>query len=292
MHQLIELSTYLKGLGFVDYWKAVSIALTGAFGVLGLATDFRNKHTKRITHWGWISLSGILVSTVCGIAAQVIESHDDARTAAGNSTRAVAMLDAIESMDRLTVPLLGATVDVDYSLDCTRERVSPCGTVNQEEDLLSKASLSFYFFADSAAAKRFIDGAWLTTTPDLEWIAERHARGTQTRNFGESGNADSLQVEIPDYVTRPSPLNSPSGKVMSLLDLPGTELIIVGSADQLSKIPISSITIRIADGRFIRLGPFQRIVILPTGPYASPPPPITAYVDTFPKQDLSSARSN
>jgi hypothetical protein len=53
----------LKQIDFVTAWKAISIALTGAFGILGLATDFKNKHTKKITRWGWVSLIGIVVSS-------------------------------------------------------------------------------------------------------------------------------------------------------------------------------------------------------------------------------------
>jgi hypothetical protein len=55
-----------------------SIALTGAFGILGLLKDFKNKRTHKVTVWGWISLTGIVVSTVFGIAAQMKESSADA----------------------------------------------------------------------------------------------------------------------------------------------------------------------------------------------------------------------
>jgi hypothetical protein len=65
-------------MDFVSVWKASSIVLTGAFGVLGLLTEFKDKESRKITHWGYVSLAGILVSTILGAAAQIKESADDA----------------------------------------------------------------------------------------------------------------------------------------------------------------------------------------------------------------------
>jgi hypothetical protein len=72
---------------FVPVWKAASILFTGAFGILGLVKNFKEKKkdpdtditVETITIWGWISLIGIIVSTGCGMAVQLKESHDDAR---------------------------------------------------------------------------------------------------------------------------------------------------------------------------------------------------------------------
>jgi len=66
-----------KGFDWVAAWKAASVVLTGFFGVLGLLTDF--KKDGSVTRWGYISLTGILVSTVLGTAAQLKESSDDAK---------------------------------------------------------------------------------------------------------------------------------------------------------------------------------------------------------------------
>jgi predicted RNA-binding protein YlqC (UPF0109 family) len=43
-------------MDFVSVWKAFSIVLTGAFGVLGLLTEFKDKATNKITRWGRIAL--------------------------------------------------------------------------------------------------------------------------------------------------------------------------------------------------------------------------------------------
>jgi|HubBroStandDraft_3_1064219.scaffolds.fasta_scaffold115565_1 hypothetical protein len=72
---------------FVPVWKATSILFTGAFGILGLVKNFKEKKRdtngditiERITKWGWISLIGIIVSTGCGMVVQLKESRDDVR---------------------------------------------------------------------------------------------------------------------------------------------------------------------------------------------------------------------
>lgn len=47
-------------MDFVSVWKALSIVVTGAFGILGLLRDFKDKLTNKITSWGKVSLIGIL----------------------------------------------------------------------------------------------------------------------------------------------------------------------------------------------------------------------------------------
>ncbi len=66
-------------MDFVTAWKASSIVLTGAFGILGLVKDFKDKKTNKVTIWGYISLCGILVSTAFGVIAQLKESSDTDR---------------------------------------------------------------------------------------------------------------------------------------------------------------------------------------------------------------------
>lgn len=51
---------FIEKIDFVPAWKAIAIALTGAFGILGLVTEFREpnpkhheqKHTGKISIWG------------------------------------------------------------------------------------------------------------------------------------------------------------------------------------------------------------------------------------------------
>jgi hypothetical protein len=61
--------------------KLLGLVLTGAFGILGLLTDFRDDKTKKITKWGKIALLGIILSTALSIVAQLLESAKSVREA-------------------------------------------------------------------------------------------------------------------------------------------------------------------------------------------------------------------
>lgn len=111
------LLTALKEMDFVTAWKAISIVLTGGFGILGLATDFRNKHTKKITHWGWVSLVGIIVSSVCGVAAQLKESSDDAAKALA---LAQSSNEALQQIHRLVSPIGDTAFFIELGFDCNK----------------------------------------------------------------------------------------------------------------------------------------------------------------------------
>jgi hypothetical protein len=102
-------------------------------------------------------------------------------------------------------------------------------------------------------------------------------------SFGESSSNNSLEVEIPSYFD-PAKLcdlvkqrNHESGRPSWVV------LIVIGNANQLNDVSLLRIKIRIADGRFENAGPFERVLIHPSGPHALPPAPVVAYRYTFPK---------
>lgn len=134
-----HLSLFLQGLkelSFVDIWKAVSIAVTGAFGILGLATEFRNKHTKRITRWGWASLTGIVVSSLLGVSAQLIESSHEAKQTLANATAALALAQkadtTLDGIQRLLSPI-GSHPDIiaRFFVDCDGMDAQTCEKLRQ-----------------------------------------------------------------------------------------------------------------------------------------------------------------
>jgi hypothetical protein len=103
------------GIWFVDIflpaWKVISIAVAGAFGALGLITDFKRKVRdpetdtvkQKITTWGWTSLIGIVLSTMLGMAAQMKDAVD-ARSDAEETRKSLAPLDEPKLGVMLTLP--------------------------------------------------------------------------------------------------------------------------------------------------------------------------------------------
>lgn len=61
--------------------KLIGLVLTGAFGILGLLTEFRDDKTKKVTKWGKVALSGIILSTALSLVAQILESAKSVRDA-------------------------------------------------------------------------------------------------------------------------------------------------------------------------------------------------------------------
>lgn len=111
-------------MDFVTAWKASSIVLTGAFGVLGLLTDFRDTGSRKVTRWGKVSLAGIVISTLLGTIAQLKESSDDATKTFLATQKTVRMLD---DLDRSLSPIQGAEVRIDFQGACSLPLlVVPC----------------------------------------------------------------------------------------------------------------------------------------------------------------------
>jgi hypothetical protein len=69
-----------QDFGFVQWWKAIAVVLTGFFTFLAVVQDNRDKKTGKLTKWGIIAIFGIIISSVGGLLAQIIESADQAAT--------------------------------------------------------------------------------------------------------------------------------------------------------------------------------------------------------------------
>lgn len=105
----------LRTVDSVAAWKTISIAVTGAFGILGLLTEFRDKHSRKITRWGWVSLLGIIISAVFGIGAQLKESTDNSAKNLELVTRANQTLDGI---NRALHPMGDVQFQILYEIPC------------------------------------------------------------------------------------------------------------------------------------------------------------------------------
>ena len=110
-------------MDFVSAWKAASIVLTGAFGILGLVKDFKDTKTGRVSKWGYVSLVGILLSTGFGVAAQLKESSDDAAKS----------LKLLKGIDRELSSITTASIEIAFKVPCSQDRfVAFCRELHQE----------------------------------------------------------------------------------------------------------------------------------------------------------------
>jgi hypothetical protein len=236
MHRALEA---LKAIDFVTAWKAVSIALTGAFGILGLLTDFKNNHTHKITKWGWISLAGIVVSAVFGVAAQLKESNDNAKKALELAKRTDM---ALEDMERMLSSLDGAEFTLEFEVPCSTPSFAEfCKAVKQEDygllddsqspkwkywlrDFRRGITFEIDVFENPSDADAFFSD---TTAPsDLEFkLPIKRGSGTLSA-FADQG---SVHIDVSNTAI----LERGYGKIRSARDLRGKDVIVSTYDDEL-----------------------------------------------------------
>jgi hypothetical protein len=132
MHRIIA----WLGENFVPALKTVSILFAGAFGILGLVKNFKKKvideesntTVQKITKWGWVSLIGIVFSTVFGFAAQIKESVDENKAKQQTTAQTVALVTkedlAVDNIQRMLSPLDEPTVTFMFDIPCEHLKYS------------------------------------------------------------------------------------------------------------------------------------------------------------------------
>lgn len=207
----------------LENWKTISIGLTGIFGMIGLLTEFKNKHTHKITRWGWVSLVGIILSSVGGVAAQLKESSDE-------SAKELAVLNDI---DRTLHPIEDPTVTVGLIVDCQGATFQKfCLHANQGVGLGltssewvgwpdADVSVIVDLYKDRVRNQEFIptnkDG------PDLEFLVYADLKKDDSKLTASVPSNGGSVISMKDVV--PQTLKN-DGQIKSMLDFHGVTVII------------------------------------------------------------------
>jgi hypothetical protein len=237
-----HLFAFAKRVDFVMAWKAISIVFTGAFGILGLATDFKNKHTHKITKWGRVSLIGIIVSTILGVAAQLKESSDDAAKALALAQKSD---DTLQQVHRLVSPINDTAFFISLSFDCKKpvpEYATFCAVlknggyrVPQSSDykwpsILADLRITFtlFFFVRPSDADDYLAGTDKGGPSDLNYIVDARPFDNSRRDlagfeFGQEG-VEGRGTLILRYYTQEL---IGTGNIISTEDLWDSTLLIV-----------------------------------------------------------------
>jgi len=262
----------LRSIDPVTAWKAMSIALTGAFGILGLLKDFKNKHTNKVTIWGWVSLFGIIVSSVGGIVAQLKESSDNAAQALALAKKADTTLTEIErGLSTLEEPKIGFVFDIDcdsskYATFCTsisnESRVNAAGgSIFDYWNDFPGGQVSWTFtvgmFINPEDAQAFIDAKPVACDWCTRFVTSNHGTGN---TFRSSAAAENNLVRM-WIVDNKADIVVGSGNLKSVLDLPGATVVINQLFDDdLDVLNIKSFILRVKNGQWIQYtGPFTRV---------------------------------
>jgi len=265
----------------VSIWKAVSIALTGAFGILGLLTDFRDEDTDRLTRWGKVSLTGILLSTVLGVAFQLKESSDAQESQAKTSSQTLAIVQATQTtvtdVGRLLTPLSEPQVSVVMSASCRTGRfVKYCDvlkgmeakvkTVNGRRALPSLhpkselLAIELCFYKSRPTPQQVADCRY-AYAGDLRYAA-LGVNDDRDRSLVLRLSRDREMLEIAVYGDGQFGTVS-NGRLASTLDLPGSTLILLETSRGLEGLVPKVVHLRFGGGRVVEvdLTKMQRIEI-------------------------------
>jgi hypothetical protein len=97
---------------FSGYWKEVSVILTGLFAVLGLAGEYKDKATGKLTRWGRTFLVMTIIAMAFGLIAQ-IEDNKDSKKLQERTQKSVHQLSRIiQAFDQ-------PTFEITLKMNCT-----------------------------------------------------------------------------------------------------------------------------------------------------------------------------
>jgi hypothetical protein len=266
-------------MDFVTAWKASSIVLTGAFGILGLVKEYKDKDTKKITTWGRISLAGILVSSTLGVMAQLKESSNQERDKDKTAKQTLALVQKTDStvrdIQRLLSPLDEPQVSMSFDIDCLsdlyksfcwglRTPLSPKGLSSygsKESHIWTgwpRGQSDVFFlglnvFINGKNAQLFLDEGKNEGDLVLSVFATTGG-GSRSMFLGVSSERVSLDVlEMRARITS-------NGQIRSTLDFSGVTLIVTEPFGRLRDLTLRHLEITLKNGqRLISDGPFEQV---------------------------------
>lgn len=210
-------------MDFVSAWKASSIVLAGAFGIIGLLTDFRDRETRKITLWGYISLSGILLSSIGGGIVQIVESQSDAAKSLELARQSASM---INNLERILSPIKDLSVELVSNDSCSSKQDRHiCDTIRSLNEIVTGKDWNKVFWSLNGSQlefKIYIVNSLEDAINETGWVITLH-RGDDRYNLQfnevaiyEAGD-DSLST---NFHTR-AIVGMNDGSVHSLRDLDG-----------------------------------------------------------------------
>jgi hypothetical protein len=267
-------------MDFVSAWKAISIALTGAFGLLGLLTENKNKETGKLTSWGKVSLGGIVLSTALGVVAQLRETSEETQRREATASQTLKLVeqtgDAVSDIRRLLSPLDISTVSATFVGTCADQKfASFCAQAHalqksgnwhggykistmadpavwkmwpQQEALFL---IQFDIFRDPPDSQMLSRGLGANSS-DLE--VNVYATNYAKDKSLEVSWDDEGKIEIAFYDYEPFSIYA-NGRITSVADLQGATLLITGSENELAQLTPDWIEFRTKQGREVTVDP-------------------------------------
>ena len=117
---------FFQDFGFVEWWKAIAVILTGIFAFFALTQENKDKKTGKLTKWGKVAIFGIVISSVGGLLAQINESSDQAKAERRHHAEIISIL---SDQARLLRPLKIDKVYGEFRVPCEGAYAGFCEAV-------------------------------------------------------------------------------------------------------------------------------------------------------------------
>jgi hypothetical protein len=264
-------------MDFVSAWKAASIAFTGAFGLMGLLTENKNKKTGKLTTWGKVSLGGIVLSTILGVAAQLKENSDEAQSREASASQTLELMkktnSAVSDIQRLLSPFDISHLSLVFDGSCKEQKFAHFCTQAKNLKESGKWALGNVIstMADPTVWKMWTEQNAVLPI-HLDFFREPPTPETLARDI-EDGDSDfSVEVIATNYAKDKSlELNWSNGKIQlaifnyapypfhatdkisSLIDLQGASLVVTELNNLLAVLTPTWINIETKQGRVLNI---------------------------------------
>lgn len=262
---------------FSGYWKEVSVVLTGLFAVLGLAGEYKDKDTGRLTVWGRTFLVLTIVSIGFGLIAQIQDNKDSDRLLKRTQQSVYQLSRIIQAFDEPTIWVI-------FKINCSSERFKEyCDKLLAEQKRRKQAAgtmgttsayysttgfpggpqvlipIFIHFYKDKEESDGAIfDGAIASDVNDGDTTMK-----LQISNYAKNADLKVISVTEPFFELVGTgykvSVDLHNQKIMSVPDLPGSTIVIATEGDQFNGLTLESLTIRTPRGQAVDIAPDPRV---------------------------------
>jgi hypothetical protein len=279
-------------MSVLEYWKEISLLLSAGFAVAAIFWEPKNKISGKITIWGRCLM---LLTVVLAALSIVGQFRENSETTARNDRVQREMLVVLNRTERtifelarVLQPIENPIIDVEFEIDCASIRYREFCRIKQHdvEKVLSLERrhhgdvtpvqlgwedypegraviipLHAYFFRKSEDAENFIrSGCFLCPRSgdlDLNLSPDNYS---PTKSLSLRFDVRSRRFLLASYnKTIRAELNS--REIMSLVDFPGTTMIIAESNGYLNDLKPTMMLLRTPRGQSITIPSFETRVV-------------------------------
>jgi hypothetical protein len=265
-------------LNFASYWKEIAVVLAAVFAIAGTVFDVKDKASHRITIWGRLFFGLTILSMIGGFYAQW---EENTREVSRNKQSQDDMLKLIENtnknvydISRVLQPLGKSDISLLFRPNCmeVKEFCDTALTKAKSERYADNVALfsmpevdwekwpdktgeliSVSLFKDRSKAQAYLEGNCTDCREDILFDVPFYVgagSSEQNRSVTAFYDVKSKQLFIVDNTKGVSPEVN-SEKILSIVDLPGSTLIIRASGIIFKVLMLDSLTFRTDRGQTV-----------------------------------------